>query len=142
MLCQSFKPSYFSDYIFINHIFTAHYDIQVIKSKLVNLACQRNSLRKEEYRYHMLHILNNYHNYLKIISATKDFRHKQLYGGGVLATWSFSEIEKYANKPYHYSMDDVFVYGVHVHSSLLHEYTRGDLVMLCQCTTIITITSR
>jgi hypothetical protein len=122
-----FKPLYFSDYIFINHIFTPHYDIQVIKSKLVSLACQHNSLRKEEYRYCILHILNNYHNHLKICSATKDFRHKKLYGGGIMATWSFSEIEKYAMKPYHYSMDDVFVYGVHAHSSLLHEYTRGDL---------------
>ena len=84
-------------------IFTPHYDIQVIKSKLVSLACQRNSLRKEEYRYCILHILNNYHNHLKISSATKDFRHKKLYSSGIMATWSFSEIEKYAMKPYHYS---------------------------------------
>jgi len=44
-----------------------------------------------------------------------------------MATWLFQEIEKYAMKPYHYSMDDVFEYGVNVHSSLLHEYTRDGL---------------
>jgi len=66
----------------------------------------------------MLYILNNYHKHLKTLSATEDYRCKQLYGGGIMATWLFSEIEKYAMKPYHYSMDDVFEYGVNVHSSL------------------------
>jgi len=122
-----FKPLYFSKYVCIKYTFFAHYDIQVIKSKLVNLACQCNSLRKEEYRYRMLRILNNYHKHLKTLSETNDYRNKQLYGGGIMATWLFSEIEKYAMKPYHYSMDDVFEYGVNVHSSLLHEYIRGDL---------------
>ena len=122
-----FKPLHLSKYVCIKYTFSAHYDIQVIKSKLVSLACQRNSLRKEEYKYRILHILNNHHKHLKTLSAIKDYRHKQLYGGGTMATWLFSEIEKYAMKPYHYCMDDIFEYGINVHSSLLHEYTRGDL---------------
>src|SRR5882762_3968834 len=96
---RKFKPSYCSEYVCIKYTFSAHNDIQVIKSKLVSLACQCNSLRKVEYRYCMLYILNNYHKHLKTLSATEDYRCKQLYGGGIMATWLFSEIEKYAMKP-------------------------------------------
>jgi len=49
----------------------------------------------------MLYILNNYHKHLKTLSATEDYRCKQLYGVVSWPNMVISEIEKYAMKPYH-----------------------------------------
>ena len=137
---QKFKPDFYSDYECINYTFTAYYDIQIIKVRLVNPVCQCITLRKEEYRYRLSLILINYdyHGHFKIKFANK-FTHERLHGGGTMATWLFSELEKYAVKPYPYSMDDVFEYGVHVPREQLHKYTRG---VLCYANVPLWLLSR
>jgi len=56
-----------------------------------------------------------------------NYMHEQLHGGGTIATWLFSELDKYAAKPYQYSMDDIFEYGAHVPREQLHRYAGGTL---------------
>ena len=123
---QESEPDFNSVYVYVNYTFTAYYDIQVMKARLVSLTCQRNMLRREEYRYRLSLILNNYnyHDHFKV-KFTDNFTHEQLHGGGTMATWLFSELEKYAVKPYQYSMHDIFEYGIHVPREQLHKYASG-----------------
>jgi len=125
---QEREPDFYTVYVYINYTFTTYYDIQVMKARLVRLTCQRNQLRKEEYKYHLSLISTNYnyHDHFKI-KFTDSFIHEQLHGGGTMATWLFSELEKYAVKPSQYSRDDIFEYGVHVPREQLHKYASGAL---------------
>jgi len=61
----------------VNYTFTAYYDIQVMKARLVSLTCQCNMLRREEYRYRLSLILNNYnyHDHFKV-KFTDNFTHE------------------------------------------------------------------